>query len=157
MRPYFLDTSALIKQYRCELGSETMHELFESDDMDLIISRLGTLELEAAIMQHVRGGTITLEEAGQAKQSVLKDIARGRLNVAPIHTTHFRLAGRLVQRHGSTHRLRTLDALQLATAVDLRRHTDLNVFVCADKSLNAVARLEGFSAITPEPNQPAAA
>ena len=42
MRFYFLDTSALLKQYRDEPGSLTVHQLFEDNTIKVVISRLKT-------------------------------------------------------------------------------------------------------------------
>jgi len=47
-------------------------------------------------------------------------------------------------------RLRALDALQLAVAVELRHRSLADFFVAADKVLCEVAGLEGFSVINPE-------
>jgi hypothetical protein len=45
------------------------------------------------------------------------------------------------------HRLRTLDALQLAVAIDLRSRGPSVTFVCADVVLCALAKSEGLSVI----------
>ncbi len=41
--------------------------------------------------------------------------------------------------------LRTLDALQLAVALHFHRTANLDGFVCADRRLSEVARLEGLT------------
>jgi hypothetical protein len=46
--------------------------------------------------------------------------------------------------------LRTLDALQLAVALDLSRQNSLNHFVVADHTLAEIADLEGLKVINPE-------
>ena len=46
--------------------------------------------------------------------------------------------------------MRTLDATQLAVALDLRGKSELDVFVVADKLLCEVAALEGLVVETPE-------
>jgi hypothetical protein len=63
---------------------------------------------------------------------------------------HYQEAQRLVRKHGPTSRLRTLDALQLAMALDLRTRGLMDRFVCADKVLLAVAAGEGLSVVDPE-------
>jgi predicted nucleic acid-binding protein len=47
-------------------------------------------------------------------------------------------------------RLRTLDALQLAVALDLSEQGFLDHFVAADKALAEVAAVEGLSVRDPE-------
>jgi hypothetical protein len=59
-------------------------------------------------------------------------------------------AERLIRKHGSSHSLRTLDALQLAVALELRGRGLLGEFVCADRGLITVAAAEGLSVINPE-------
>jgi hypothetical protein len=47
-------------------------------------------------------------------------------------------------------KIRTLDALQLATALDLRERAVLDHFMCADVNLCQIATAEGLSVINPE-------
>ena len=56
----------------------------------------------------------------------------------------------LVGKYGFTRRMRTLDALQLAIAMDLQEKSLLDVFVVADRLLAEVAVLEGLSTLNPE-------
>jgi hypothetical protein len=63
---------------------------------------------------------------------------------------HYKLADQLLQKHGMTSKLRTLDSLQLATALDLRARAMLDHFVSADVSLCKIAADEGLSVINPE-------
>ena len=46
--------------------------------------------------------------------------------------------------------MRTLDALQLSMALDLRRRELLDTFVVADRLLAEVATLEGLQSLNPE-------
>jgi len=45
--------------------------------------------------------------------------------------------------------VRTLDALHLTVAIDIRAREGLDVFVCADKDLCAVAEAEQLSVLNP--------
>ncbi len=56
----------------------------------------------------------------------------------------------LLGRYGLIRRLRTLDALQLAVALDLHRRGICDHFVCADQRLGEVAQQEGLSLLHPE-------
>ena len=51
---------------------------------------------------------------------------------------------------GLTHALHTLDSLQLAVALDLRRRGMLDQVVTADRVLLLVAALEGLPVLDPE-------
>ena len=55
-----------------------------------------------------------------------------------------------VAKYGFTRRMRTLDALQLSMALDLRRRELLDTFVVADRLLAEVATLEGLQSLNPE-------
>ena len=63
---------------------------------------------------------------------------------------HFQEADRLLQRHGLTHGLHTLDAIQLAVALDQRRLGTLDEMVTADSVLLTIAPLEGLPVVNPE-------
>ena len=53
-------------------------------------------------------------------------------------------------RYGAAEGLRTLDALQLAIALDLRQVGLIALIVAADQGLCRVASLAGCSAVNPE-------
>jgi hypothetical protein len=78
------------------------------------------------------------------------DIAAGSLETYRITPGHFREAEHLIGRHGYSRRLRTLDALQLAIALDLKNLDLVDFFVAADKALLDTAIAAGFPSINPE-------
>lgn len=82
--------------------------------------------------------------------NVLQDVATGVIVPAKIEQDHLDFAQHLVARHGYRRRLRSLDALQLAVALDLRAQSRVDVFAAADKALIEVARLEGLAVENPE-------
>ena len=55
-----------------------------------------------------------------------------------------------LKQHGNTFRLRTLDALQLAVALDVHRRESLDAVVAADNALCQVGAAEGLPVINPE-------
>jgi hypothetical protein len=62
---------------------------------------------------------------------------------------HYRQAEALIGQYGFQHRLRSLDALQLAVALDLRDQAIGQTMVASDKTVCEVARLEGLSVLNP--------
>lgn len=79
-----------------------------------------------------------------------RDIDEGRFAVVEL-TNHIQaLAISLLKKHAPTRALRTLDALQLAVAVDLKEQGRLGTFVVADETLADVATQEGITAVNPE-------
>lgn len=77
------------------------------------------------------------------------DIAAGAIEVYSVAEDHFIAAERLLGRHAFTRRLRTLDALQLAVALDLQSQGLVDTFVTADQALAEAASREGLSVIDP--------
>ena len=80
----------------------------------------------------------------------LLDIASGDIEVYSLTEDHRVTAERLIGRYSFSHRLRTLDALQLSVALDLQSQHLLDHFVAADRALGEVATLEGLNVINPE-------
>jgi hypothetical protein len=65
-------------------------------------------------------------------------------------SSSFQTAENLIRRLAPAQNLRTLDALQLAVALDLRDQDLLTQFICADQRLCAIAAVEGLSVVNPE-------
>lgn len=59
----------------------------------------------------------------------MADIAAGEIEVCAVNADHFNEAADLIRRHSFSHPLRTLDALQLAVAIDLAKQRLLDQFV----------------------------
>ena len=86
-----------------------------------------------------------------ARRRFRADLARQRLIVAPpVHENHFHSARKLLIQYGVAEGLRTLDALQLAIALDLLELGQIGVIVAADQRLCRVASLAGCSTVNPE-------
>ena len=68
----------------------------------------------------------------------------------PLRVRHYELAEHLVDVHGLSIGLRTLDSLHLAIALDLRQIKLIDSIIAGDKGLCRVAPLEQLVAINPE-------
>jgi hypothetical protein len=108
------------------------------------------LEIQSSFAMKVRSGFLDRRGAGMQRARFLLDIASGDIEVYSLTEDHCISAERLIGRHSFSHRLRTLDALQLAVALDLQSQHLLDHFVAADLALCEVATLEGLNAISPE-------
>lgn len=150
MGRYFFDSSALAKRYHPEIGSAEVERLFAEPAREICISRLSFVETQSAFAMKVRSGFLTVEEAEKQRERLMADIASREIEVRGMAASHFAGAEKLIRRHGYTHRLRTLDALQLAVAIELLSQGLLDKFVVADKVLAEVAALEGVSVLNPE-------
>lgn len=146
---YFFDTSALVKRYRSEQGTEVVDACFADAASQFIISRLGIVETTSALALKVREGELRLADYNIARKKFLGDISQGTLKVVRLLADHYRGAEQLIDRHATSCRLRTLDALQLSVALDLHQHGRIDTFVCADEPLCELAALENLPTLNP--------
>jgi predicted nucleic acid-binding protein len=150
MADYFLDSSAVGKNYHVEVGTPVVERLLKESRARHFISRLTVAEVQSIFAGKVRTGAITQTDFHLLRRRFLTDVARQQFLVVRMTGLYYQEAERLLVKHGTSQSLRTLDALQLSVALDLRKRQRLDYFVCADKALCAVASLEGFAVINPE-------
>jgi predicted nucleic acid-binding protein len=150
MSQHFLDTSGLVKHYHPEVGTPEVDRLWADPNARLFISRIGVVEAISVFAKKVRTGLISPADFGLLRRRFFADLRRRRLLLVRLLVRHFQEADRLLKQHGLTLGLHTLDALQLAVALDLRHRGMLDTFVTADRVLLAVAPLEGLPVFDPE-------
>ncbi len=150
MPRYFLDSSALAKAYHVETGTPKLLALLADAGSQFIISSLTVIEIQSVFSQKVRDGKIDEADYKLLKKRFAADFLSGKLVVKNLLRPHQRMAEKLIEKHAKQRRLRTLDAIQLGAALELTKTIGIDHFVCADKHLVAVARLEGVSVINPD-------
>lgn len=147
----FLDTSALAKHYHTEVGSPEIERLWIDAAHGLFISRLSTLEIISVFAGKLRAGLISLADFDNLRRRFAADMTKSRrLTGVRLLVAHYQEAERLLRKHAQSHRRRTLDALQLAVAIDLVRRNMVQRFVSADRDLLTVAAAEGLGVFDPE-------
>jgi hypothetical protein len=146
----FFDSSALGKHYHQELGSARVDQLLADPGSRHFISRLTVVEIQSVFAKKVRTGLLRLADFQLLCRRFLTDVTRRRFQVARVTGAHFQAAEQLIRRLAPAQNLRTLDALQLAVALDLQRQRLINRFICADQSLCTIATAEGLSVVNPE-------
>ena len=150
MPHYFLDTSALAKLYRKEIGSDLVDRVVAEPDSRRFISRFTILEMESVLALKFRTGEIDAQSMLIARRRLEADLGSRRLLLATVSDDHLRGARQLLIDHGRTEALRGPDALQLSVALGLKRAGLVSVFVAADQKLCRVAIIEGFTTLNPE-------
>ena len=150
MRRYFFDSSALAKRYHPENGTARVTSIFAEPGCEVRISRLSYVEVQSVFAIKVRAGFISRTDAGQQRARLVVDVAAGAIEVCAVTPEHFAAAEKLIGRHSFSTRLRTLDAVQLAVALDLLSQDLADHFVVSDKTLGEVAAREGMSVLNPE-------
>jgi predicted nucleic acid-binding protein len=139
----FLDTSALVKYYHPEDGTVEVTRFVQERSSRHYISRLGIVEAQHAFAIKLRTGEITETDFEGLRQRLLRDIAQGQFQHVRVTEPHYREAERLIVAY-RRRRCCTLDALQLAVALDLHRRDMTDYFVCADIRLCETAQEEGL-------------
>lgn|SRR5262249_41724677 len=152
MATYLLDSSALVKHYHTEAGTAEVDRLFAELESRRFIARLTVVEVQSALARKVREGTIPAPELTEVYGRFFADITHRRVQIVRMTDDHYRAAERLVRQYGpvaGAPRLRTLDALQLAVALDVHLRQPLDGFVVADEDLAAVAQQEHLAVRNP--------
>ena len=146
MTSVYLDTSALIKLYVEEEGTEQVVEATQdAADGRVIIVDLTPLEARSAIRRREREGDISATDADRVLRQIENDCSMSFL-MQPSTTAVIEEAVRLIDRHP----LRAYDALQLAGCLVVRDGMPGPVtFVCADTRLCDAAGLEGLETLNP--------
>jgi uncharacterized protein len=147
---YFFDSSALAKRYHAEEGSARVESIFREPGRRIIISHLTSIEIRSVVAGKVRSGALSPGEATRVADYFKADIAAGTIDVFAISVFDYRRAEDLIARHGFGYRLRSLDALQLGVALDLRDQGIAETIVAADVTLGEVAASEGLLVVNPK-------
>jgi hypothetical protein len=128
-----------------------MDRILEEPGSLSLISNLSTVELESVLAIKTRTGEINQQSLETPRRRFRADLARQHLLVVPfVNEGYFQSARKLLVQYGVAEGLRTLDALQLAMALDLRQMGHITVLVAAEQRLCRVASLAGCSAVNPE-------
>jgi uncharacterized protein len=149
MPVYFFDSSALAKAYRHEIGTPKVMALLAEPGSQHWISSLTVVEFQSVFAQKVRAGELTMAEYQLLRRKFGGEVRAKRLIVKGLLRRHQRAAEKLIATHAPTKRLRTLDALQLAMALELKLSRTIDKFVVADEHLAQIAILEGLSILNP--------
>jgi len=152
MPGHFWDTSALVKHYHPELGTAKVDALLQAPGFEQVLSRLGVTEGFSVFAGKVRAGLITQAEFDKLCRRFLADTRGKVFSVARLLVAHHKEAEKLLRSHGPKpgQGIRTLDALQLAAALDLRTKGVIDTVISADARLLTAAQAEGFSVVNPE-------
>ena len=149
MADLYFDSSALVKSYVAELGTNWVSTILDGGQNRIFISSLAEVEVTAALTRRFRVGDLTVQQLDQACDEVRQD-AEAYISVS-LTNDLIRAAVGLARTHG----LRGYDAVQLATALEVRNALIENelgqdfTLVSADLELNAAALLEGLQVEDP--------
>ncbi len=141
---YFLDTSALVKRYVPEIGTNWILSITDpATNHPLAIAQITWVEVLSALARRQREGSLSAEQFVLTLQDFRYDFDN-LFQVIEIDQALIEKAGELAIQYP----LRAYDSVQLASALFLQ-YSQL-VFVSADERLLNIAQTEGL--VTDNPN-----
>jgi hypothetical protein len=149
---YYFDSSAAVKRYAPEKGSQWVKEIVEPSAENIIyLGQIGVVEIAAALSKKVRIRELTQENYEAALQLFLTDVENEEYITASLSDPIIQQAVELTKRHP----LRGYDAVHLATAISLNTallSAELPplVFVSGDRILCEAAQKEGLAVENPD-------
>lgn len=150
MAVYFFDSSAIVKRYVQETGTQWVNSIIDPDTgSEVYLARITGVEVVSALVRRGRDGTISEQDAATALAQFHKD---SLLEYQAVEMTAFVMTRAMWL--AKAHSLRGYDAVQLAAALEVNEFcsaTRLSAFmlISADVALNAAAVAEGLTVENP--------
>lgn len=146
---FYLDTSALVKRYRAERGTEVVEALLANPlpEDRFLVSFLSVIELTSGILRLVKGGQLSEDTANEILARFRRDL-RELFTVWPLNEEVAVSAVTVVEEH----RLRSSDAIHLTTAQKIGSLAPgaRVVMVSSDRELLDAATAAGLIALDPQ-------
>jgi len=140
----YLDTSALVKLYIEESGSQEVAQAVEEAQI-VSTSRVAYVEARAGIARKCREGDLSKEEHDHVVEALIRDW--DRYFIIEVSESVAKLGGALTEKQS----LRGFDAIHLASALLIRDRASLDVsFFCFDERLKTAAQAENLLSLSGE-------
>lgn len=139
---YFIDTSALVKAYVSETGTDVMDGIWQQNAVRRI-SSIGLVEA-ISVFQRLRlvENVLSQEQFALLCANLLSDASSGRLEVLSVTASDIQHAICIeIERY-----MTAIDAIQVALAAELGEDS---VFVSSDEKLNRVVAEMGLRVVNP--------
>lgn len=151
MTVFYLDTSAIVKRYRTEKGTEFIDRLFkeiETSEHRLATSFLAVLEFVSAFRRLVKAKEISQEIFADSLARFVADVER-YFAISSVDDTTISKSISLIMKHA----VKTADSIHLASAIELREILKISkerlIFVGDDEELCIAALNEKTDVINP--------
>lgn len=155
MATHFWDSSAVVKYYHTERGSDWVRVIFEARDQQgaylhqLLLAEISIAETAAAFAILTRTQQINVEFRDAIYRDFIRDLV-ARFQTIAITRPALETAAALTQRYP----LKGYDAVQLAVALEMQQTLGgvdaILIFVTSDKQLLRAAQAEGLQVENPE-------
>ncbi len=143
MKTYYLDTSALVKLYHQEAGTDEVEKIFSTENASIIISEIAVVELYSALYRLSRMKEIP-EDALKTSIESFEEDCKYRFSINSVDPNAITKATEIIKKYGNKESIRTLDAIQLSISLN---NENIVVFVSADTVLTEIAEKEGLEII----------
>lgn len=144
MEHLFFDTSALVKRYCDETGTEVVDELIESEETTVVLTSLSVIESVSAFRRKYNTDDVSREVVNELIASFFRE-ALSEFLLLPMEESLFEDSFELILEDD----LRTLDSLQLSAALALTDEIEDLTFVCADGDLVTVGEKRALDSLDP--------
>jgi predicted nucleic acid-binding protein len=143
MEVLFFDTSALVKRYYKESGTDSVDEMVEGE-RSVVITSLTVIETISAFRRKYNREDLN-EQDVNSLLAVFFEEALDDFVILPLEESIQQFSFDLILEDD----LRTLDSLQLSAALSLVAEDTDVVFVSADEELITIAERRGLQAVNP--------
>ena len=140
MTSIFLDTSALVKYYYPEVGSEKVEAIILKAKQ-VYLCQIAVTEFASALIKKMRAGTLEKEKQIVVWNVFLDDLNTGQMLLIQLDERHYFKAADIIRDYGRKKSIRTSDFLQLVAALDVPD----TKFIAADKFLSRIAIKVGLN------------
>ena len=145
----YIDTSAFVKRYHSEEGSDVVNRIFEdarNGVKSIVISLWVVSETINALDKHYLRGEIPKDEFKKVLAAIFNDIEKGiECRYIQVVDIHREILGASWEYITNDH-ISAGDALHIATAL----YAGCDEFMAADKKLLKIAESKGLKPINPE-------
>lgn len=147
MKAYFVDTSAIVKRYVPEIGTQwVLGWILPSSGTVVVIAELTRVEIFSVFARREREQSLSTINANLLRSNFLVHAQKEYL-ITPLNTDILEEARTLVTKYP----LRSLDAIQLASSKQAQTILgEPMTFVTADARLLSILPQEGFVGDNPE-------
>lgn len=135
----FIDTSSLLKLYHKESDSDMIIQALSGNIKEIFLSELTILEVKSAVWKKVRTGELNINIASKIILCFQKDY--NKFQWIKLETSIIKTASDLLMKYGNKG-LRTLDSLQLASAMVLKDEDC--IFITSDNLLKSLFKQENL-------------
>jgi len=149
MITFYFDTSAIVKRYHTETGSEVLDRIFELKEHGFVTSYWTILEFTVAFSVRTRRKELSRDAFNLVISRFLRDVL-DKFIITSVNDELVASATPLAVKYP----LPSADCLQLASTISLKGALDSAkdklVLLCSDKDLCRAAKKEGIESINPE-------